>query len=288
MSSVPINADCFLLSEGQMQGLFRRISENNVQSSLVNSFYALQDKGETLGLVAPSFASILGSYTEVFKVDDGRRVVSLAADGSMLEITSRVAQVTADLKQRGIITGWRNELLPVVFRFNEAPRFLLERAACSFFGIKSYGVHINGFVRSKDGRISHMWVGRRSRNKPTWPGLLDHIAAGAQPHGIGLLDNVMKECVEEAGIPADLARRARAVGAVSYRLLDPEGNLRRDALFCYDLELPDDFVPVPVDGEVEDFQKKDLQWVIDAVIRDSGPDIYKSNSNLVIIDFLIR
>lgn len=37
-----------------------------------------------------------------------------------------------------------------------------------------------------------------------------------QPHGISCIDNVVKECEEEASIPQELARRARAVGAVSY------------------------------------------------------------------------
>ena len=33
----------------------------------------------------------------------------------------------------------------------------------------------------------------------------------------------------------------------------PEG-LRRDLLHCYDLELPEDFVPRAADGEVEAFE----------------------------------
>lgn len=291
MSTKITNKGSYYLSESQMQGLFKRISENNVHSAVVNNFYSLQDKGETLGLISPSFAYTIGSYSDVFKVDDHRRLVSFhshISDGTMLEITSNVAKVTADLRQKGIISGWRNELLPVVCRFNQAPRFLLERSACSLFGVKSYGVHVNGYIRSKDGHISHMWVGRRSRNKSTWPGMLDHIVAGGQPHGIGLLDNVVKECEEEASIPAELARRARAAGAVSYLFLDPQGSVRRDALFCYDLELPEDFVPVPMDGEVDNFERKDLQWVIDTLVRNSAPNNYKPNCNLVIIDFLIR
>lgn len=45
------------------------------------------------------------------------------------------------------------------------------------------GVHVNGFVTLPDGS-QELWVARRSATKPTWPGKLDHIAAGGQPHGL--------------------------------------------------------------------------------------------------------
>ena len=54
----------------------------------------------------------------------------------------------------------------------------------------------------------------------------------------------MKECKEEASIPRELAQRAQPVGAVSYSSEQAEG-LKRDVLFCYDLELPDSFEPKP-------------------------------------------
>lgn len=46
------------------------------------------------------------------------------------------------------------------------------------------GVHINGYVTLPDGS-KELWVAKRSSTKPTWPGKLDHIAAGGQPHGLG-------------------------------------------------------------------------------------------------------
>ena len=66
----------------------------------------------------------------------------------------------------------------------------------------------------------------------------------AQPHGLSPAANVVKECGEEAGIPPQLAAQARPVGAVSYAALQPAG-IKRDVLFCYDLCLPEDFVPAP-------------------------------------------
>ena len=34
----------------------------------------------------------------------------------------------------------------------------------------------------------------------------------------------------------------------------PKGGVKPDQMFCYDLEVPEDFEPIPVDGEVESFQ----------------------------------
>ena len=45
---------------------------------------------------------------------------------------------------------------------------------------QAYGVHINGYVETEAGL--ELWVARRSKDKPTWPGKLDHIVAGGQVH----------------------------------------------------------------------------------------------------------
>jgi 8-oxo-dGTP pyrophosphatase MutT (NUDIX family) len=71
----------------------------------------------------------------------------------------------------------------------------------------------------------------------------------SQPYGLSCSANVVKECWEEAGVPNQLAAAATAVGFVSYVSMSEEG-LKPDVLFCYDLQLPEDFVPQPQDGEV--------------------------------------
>ena len=60
----------------------------------------------------------------------------------------------------------------------------------------------------------------------------------------------------------------------------PEG-LRRDLLHCYDLDLPEDFVPRAADGEVESFELWPIARVLQTV-RDT--DDFKFNVNLVLID----
>ncbi|XP_034699457.1 nudix hydrolase 20, chloroplastic-like isoform X2 [Vitis riparia] len=130
----------------------------------------------------------------------------------------------------------------------------------------------------------YLWIGKRSQVKPTYPGMLDHLVAGGLPHGIACKENVMKECEEEAGIPRSMSKEAVPVGAVSYGDIDGY-RYKRDVLFCYDLKLPEDFIPRNQDGEVESFRLIPVSQVADVVRR---THFFKSNCSLVIIDFLFR
>lgn len=55
---------------------------------------------------------------------------------------------------------------------------LLYVVHAGLFGVKRYGVHVNGFSRDDAGRLS-MWVARRSDTKPTYPGKLDNLVTPA-------------------------------------------------------------------------------------------------------------
>ncbi|KAJ8606928.1 hypothetical protein CTAYLR_008625 [Chrysophaeum taylorii] len=207
--------------------------------------------------------------------------VRLAEELQALDSTGRtagVAEATAALRDAGIVRGWRDELVPVAPAFGAEPAFLVERAAYPLLGAKGYGVHVNGFVRDP----LRLWVGRRSPTKQTWPGMLDHLVAGHVSHGLSPGETVVKEAGEEAGVEPSLARTARPAGAVSYRGADEEGRLKDDTLFVYDLELPGNFVPTPVDGEVDSFSL----WDIDTVL--ANIEHFKPNVVLVIADFLVR
>ena len=221
----------------------------------------------------------------VFRLRASR--LELSAFLEAAEVSTRTAAVAAlaeDLRDRGIVTGWRDEQVAVASGFGEPPKFLVERAAYPFLGAKGYGVHVNGFSRIDDDDTIELWVARRSDTKETWPGLLDHIVAGHQPFGLSPTENVIKEAGEEAGIPEDLASKALAVGAVSYYGVDEELRLKNDALFCFDLDLPENFQPTAVDGEVQAFYRWPLPKVLDAILQGE----FKPNVVIVIADFLIR
>jgi hypothetical protein len=93
------------------------------------------------------------------------------------EITEVVEKVLLDLRAKNIfyqLNGWRNEHYSVKEKFcDEKPVFTIERSASVLFGIKCYGCHINGYVKKDNGYF--MWIARRSKTKPTYPGMLDNF-----------------------------------------------------------------------------------------------------------------
>lgn len=236
--------------------------------------------GRVVGMIPPGFARTLEDFPDVFRVTSGG--VDLA-DGLRRpeDRTAAVGQALETLAERGLVPGWRDEPYPVGLSFDEPPLFTMERAAVALFGIRAYGVHVNGVVGS--GAEAKMWIGRRSRDKGLAPGKLDQIVAGGQPAGLSLGDNLIKECSEEAAIPAAVAATAEAVGTISYCTDRPEG-IRRDVLYLYDLYLPDDFKPRNTDGEVEAFYLWPMERVMETV---RNTDAFKFNCALVVIDFLI-
>ena len=236
---------------------------------------------QRVGWLRPEFAARLADWPDVFEIDDTRVAIRSTLD----DFAARSAAVEGPLRAlatTGLIDGWRDEAYPVMSVWGDPALLQMERAAVPHFGVRAWGVHMNGFVRREDGL--HMWVATRARDKPTYPGMLDNTVAGGQPIGIGPHDNLIKECGEEAGIPELLAKQARPVGVISYCHETLDG-AKPDQMFCYDLELPADFTPVNTDGEIDKFEL----WPIDRVaerVRDSFD--FKFNCNLAIIDFLIR
>lgn len=237
--------------------------------------------GIHVGYVRGDVVPALVPYAEVFDVS----ARSVALNPRFEDFTSRTAAVDSVLREinkLGIMPGWRDEPYAVTAAFGAPALFVMERAAVAMFGVRAYGVHMNGYVR-KNGKF-FMWIGRRSRHKQTYPSMLDNMVAGGLPYGLTAQECLIKECDEEASIPKSLAARATAVGAITYCADTAEG-LRPDVQYCFDLELPSYFQPMPRDGEIESFTLMPIDDVA-AIVRET--DQFKFNCNLVIIDFLVR
>jgi 8-oxo-dGTP pyrophosphatase MutT (NUDIX family) len=158
----------------------------------------------------------------------------------------------------------------------------VDRAAVPWLGAAALGVHVNGYVRTADGLA--VWVGRRARGKRTFPGHLDNLVAGGCAAGLSIETTLRKEAHEEAGVPAVVADRAVPATRVCYTHQDGL-SLKVDTLACHDLELPADFVPRPVDGEMESF----ALWPAASLAASlRGTDQWKPNCALVALDFLLR
>jgi 8-oxo-dGTP pyrophosphatase MutT (NUDIX family) len=233
-----------------------------------------------VGLLRRDNAEVLARHDKVFSVTHER--ARLLADGNCDQVTRAVDEVVQALVAERRVTKWRNETFDVAPRWGEPPIFRLDRGAVPFFGVRAYGVHLNGYRRAGD--AYSLWIGRRASNKQIDPGKLDNIVAGGIGNGYGAAATLVKEAEEEAAIPADLIARAVAAGALSYRMETRLG-IRDDVMFVYDLEVPENFSPTNGDGEIAGFELMPLADVLERIRTTSD---FKFNVNLVILDFAVR
>jgi 8-oxo-dGTP pyrophosphatase MutT (NUDIX family) len=234
------------------------------------------------GRVRPVFAAQLLAYPDVFQGDASRGVCLNSAITGFDERSAALAAVVEGLASQGIVQAPLGEAYPVTRGTREQAIFLVDREAASWFGFRAFGQHLNGYVRRGEELL--MWVGKRSSDRRIFPGRLDQLVAGGLPHGISLADNLARECYEEAGIGAGLAARAQFAGSVTY-FAQTEKGAKPDELFCYDLELPQEFEPRCTDGEVEAFFLMPVAEVME-IVRTSMD--FKPNCSLVVLDFLLR
>jgi 8-oxo-dGTP pyrophosphatase MutT (NUDIX family) len=223
-----------------------------------------------IGYLLPDFAAYLAAQTPAITITGDR--VTLAPEA------------LPDLNDIARAAGLRIRAEDFDIRETaDSPALgVLDRGVLPNFGVIGIGVHINGLVRRADGW--HLWVGKRAADKKLDPSKLDHLVAGGVPSGLSLLETLIKEGAEEASLPESLVTKAKPTGRFAYNMEREEG-LRRDVIFSYDLELPESFIPIPADGEVEHFELWPLSHVFQTV---SETDDFKFNVNLVLIDLFLR
>jgi len=260
--------------------------------------------GERVGIVHQVFACVLKRFPDVFHVESHNQMVSVNPNfATPQERTEHVDLVLRRLREEGVpglecLHGWRDEHYVVSTSYQAPALMSIERAAHSLFGFKSYGVHINGYVQSPTpppaaSKVSdaglYMWIGRRSKTKPTYPGRLDNVAAGGLTAEVPIQEVLVRECMEEASIPEEWSsKHAVPTGCISYCFMTKTGGeqpgVKPERQFCFDLPLPIDFVPKNTDGETEEFYLWPIEKVRDELI---SPE-FKPNVSVVILDFLAR
>lgn len=188
--------------------------------------------------------------------------LQLRGEGRSRDSRSRALQSLAQqLRRRGLIADWRNELSAVLDDAgDEIAR--CERGAFRTLGLQNRAVHINGY--RADGRV---WVARRSALKRADPGKLDNLAAGGVAAGESPRRTALREAWEEAGVPRRLASQVDFPGMVIRSLRETQFGVHDELVIIADLELPLTFTPEGRDGEVAEFLCLDRTEVEAALAR---------------------
>lgn len=240
--------------------------------------------GVPIGLVDEARAERLSAFDVFTRSDD------IALDSRLRtsdERSQAMAEVADALHAADQLPAWRNELFAIATRLGDPPLFTIERGAARYFGLVTYAVHVNGVVHQDDRAQPRMWLARRSPTKAVDPGLLDNLIGGGVAAGFRVDETLVKEAYEEAGVPAPLARTARAVGIV-HSIKPMFDGLQREVLFVHDLALPREFMPVNQDGEAVEHRLVELAEAATAIAATRGPDETTTDASLVVLDYLIR
>lgn len=260
-----------------------------------SSYFTFKDKleGSHLGWIHQDHLTALDSYRELFTIHVKAREVYFTKafrKQSLLERNHSLAVFCQYLYQQGFLPDWRNELYgayltPMLLDPYQSPPpfFVLERNAAPFFGIRTFGAHINGYTIKENRLLS--WVGKRSKTKRIAPLKYDQIAAGGVAYNESPYKTAIREAKEEAAIPETLAIPCQYQGIFQHsEELKGEKIIRQETLFCFDLQLPPTFTPKVNDGEMLHFKALEASTILTLIEQ----NCFKTNSAWVMLQFLYR
>lgn len=261
----------------------------------VSDYYHLKLSGceATLGYISSAIVKRL-PLGDIWELDDTQRCLTLrlaASDASSYDHRCQIlANYLSDLRDQkifAVLSGWRNELYPV-YGLGKELLFSLERSATSLFGVVQYGVHMTAFVRTAEGM--KIWAPRRAKTKQTYPNMMDNTVAGGLSTGEKPFECLIRESQEEASLPEEIVRNAKAVGTLTYfhvrdaRAGGETGLCQPECQYMYDLELSEDVIPKPGDNEAVDFRLLTIAEVQEALATGE----FKPNCALLLVEFFVR
>ena len=246
--------------------------------------HIVDNKVYVLGYLVPSIATALYSLPpeilDCLIIDDSARTISLKA--TTVESRSRtLATITAYWRLNNlfpVLQKWRDEHTPIY-----APPGVLyatiERASTPLFGFISYYVYLIAYTYSRKSPIGFkqgsmeremkVWIQRRALSKASHGGLLDCTVAGAIQARQTPIESLFRESEEEASLSSSVTARAKPVRPGDNKVLnmnisssgvaDGEMYYRPGCGFGFEIELTEEEVPLPSDGEVMEFYRLSVQ-----------------------------
>ena len=257
---------------------YKRINECNMFNEI--NYFKFYVKNFHVGYIKKKNLNLIKKFPNILKFDN-QKVLLDKKFNNFNKRSLAIDKIFKYLVKEKKITSKHREFFPVFHLFKFKPLLKIQRLLGPFFGIQFFGTHINGFVKKK--KKFFMWIGKRSK-KGNFPNALDQIVAGGLPYEVSVKKNLIKEAYEEANISKSLITNAKYIGTISYRVENKIG-LSRYLLFCYDLELPHNFIPKNNDGEVLRF----YLWPIDKILKIIKTSRrFKFDCALVIINYALK
>lgn len=181
------------------------------------------------------------------------------------EPTAALARLAEALRASGLVSGWRDERLPLL---DDQGLVLAAypRGAARLLGIATYSVHLVGCVALPAGPA--VWVQQRATDKAEDPGRWDTLMGGTLAWDETVQTTLARETGEEAGLALSQLEDLAACGTLRVQRpgADAAGlGWHTEYIHCFGAWLAPDLVPVNTDGEVAGFERLDgatlSQWL---------------------------
>lgn len=260
-----------MLQQQKLQRLITRL-QARAQPPRPAGLIPLIIDGTRVGDVQPAVARFVAEKVEGFSLSGG---VLVLGDGG-LDFSARsalLANAAKQLRDVGIITGWRDEALSV----GNPPLAIIERAACRPLGIATEAVHLNAYVDADT-----LLVARRAAHKQIDPGRWDNLVGGMVPAGESLQRALAREAWEEAGLQLDRVQVER--GRLFHVRRPVTEGMQSEVIHTFDTSLPPGLYPQNRDGEVDAIEQRKVEDVISAIERDE----FTLESALVTLESIAR
>eukprot|EP00984_Skeletonema_dohrnii_P022129 scaffold11242_cov80-Skeletonema_dohrnii-CCMP3373.AAC.2 len=277
----------------------------HVQNSLIKStlINCKNDQGEPIFVLEEKLSNQLGTVRDILRLNVDVQYERNNTNDDAYEPAELFQRRTESFAQvtKKVISRQHSDIYPVypfVERMdpvndNNVILAHVNRSTAPYLGIDSVGVHLNCYVRQNN-VIQGVWLAKRASTKSHHPNYWDTTVAGGQPHNLSLYDNIVKEAHEEAGVPSEWLRNDASNKAFSDHTHDPltmttakeDGScMKRSFYYSFDLQVPDEWQPTPVDGEVQEFKLYSIEE-LDRELR-FGQSL-RPAMRAVLLDFMIR
>ena len=259
-----------MLQQQRLQRLVDRLRAR-AQPRIPAGLVALVIEGTKVGDVQPAVAQFLAEKAHGFVLSGPTLTLVRALD--LNARSGLLAKAAEQLRDAGLVTGWRDEALAV----GNPPLAVIERAACRALGITTEAVHLNAYVDADT-----LLVARRAVHKQIDPGLWDNLVGGMVPADETLEHALAREAWEEAGLQLDQVRVERG-RSFHMRRPVPEG-LQSEVIHTFDTSLPSGLHLQNRDGEVDAIVARRVDDVVIAIEHDE----FTLESALVTLESVAR
>ncbi|KAL7511403.1 hypothetical protein ACHAXN_008601 [Cyclotella atomus] len=280
------------------------VAVGNVETSFIKPtlLQCLDDAGDPV-FTHDNLTNKDGVTRDVLRMNiDTESQISVLDETQLFEKrTALLDQVTNQLLTVGVISRKHSDMYPVTpltEQTNQRKLALVNRSTAPFLGIDSIGVHLHCYVcQDNTNKPTGVWLAKRAPNKSHHPNFWDPTVAGGQPVDLSLHENIIKEAHEEAGVPSEWLRIDNTTQndtVLTDHTHDPltittaksDGScMKRSMYYSFDLQVPIEWRPTAVDGEVSEFKPYSVQD-LEEELRHG--DSVRPAMRSVLLDFMIR